>query len=164
MCSVKKREQKRAWALANPARVAASRSKPGQHQVLEGVCAVCGPVPLVPWGRGYACSVRAGELRKVQQERPAERCRDCKVWFTAERCPKCLTLVPHRTLEDLMTTEIPQWDSTVDLLIRRDLSEPRDDGRDRTNPALKTLGDRDVPAQWRWALQPNPDWSRLDSM
>lgn len=172
VCANKKRAQKAQWAAANPEKVAASRARPGAHRLMVsdgtlGQCLLCGEVPVVPWGRGYACKVRADQLRQKHQDSPALRCRDCKGWNTElseGRCTACRLLhTPHRSL-DLMPRTEPQWDHTVDLLIRRHLSEPRDDGRDRTNPGLKVIGSREVPEEWLWAVQPNPDWSRLDSM
>lgn len=179
VCATKKRAQKAEWAAANPERVAASRARPGAHrltyialdargsQTKLADCSICGAVVAVPWGRGWICKTRAEELRKIHQNAPAQRCRDCKNWqttLTEGRCPACLLLsTPHRSLDSMYRPE-PQWATTVDLLIRRNQSDPPDDGRDRTNPGLKVIGDRNVPEEWRWALQPNPDWSKLDSM
>ncbi len=62
-----------------------------------GTCPVCGPVSIVPWGRGWACAQRATELGRVrQQEAPQEWCQDCRaadgtlVWLPTEGpCPRC---------------------------------------------------------------------------
>lgn len=159
VCATKKLQRKREWAAANPDRVAASRAKPGIHRLTsredrQGVCAVCGPVEVVPWGRGWTCSNRSQQLRRIQQSKPAERCLDCRAWYTSlndGRCESCT----------IMNTP---YQSMIALLSTREFSEIPDDGKDRTVPALKTIGDKDVAPEWRWALKSSPDWSRLDAM
>lgn len=102
-CEIKKRAGQRAWRQQNPERSTADRRRRSGHELtshdylkLTAWCVQCEDhVDLVAWGRGYACGVRARELRTVQQEAPARPCRDClvldgdKVYPVDGSCPRC---------------------------------------------------------------------------
>lgn len=89
ICANKKKSAEAAWRAANPAKVRLSRDKKSKHHLTQknpetrrGACPVCGPVDIVPFGRGWACSVRNAELgRSVQVEIP--RCLVCGFCSTA---------------------------------------------------------------------------------
>lgn len=184
ICLNKKAESARKWAQDNPERMRASRAKPGSHRLLTrrgfvAECILCGPVTAVPWGRGYTCSVRANELRTKQQAAPIARCPDCNKWLSGEypvfsgRCEACRDIsTPGRSLNGLKGYgRNPDAALDVSAALDNDLSMARwyslnkpDDGKDRTKPRLRTLGDRNVPEEWAWALKRDPEWWRLDQM
>lgn len=84
VCLNKKRANEAAWRERNPERVSAGRNKKSPHHLLTqdretrtGTCPICGPVDIVPFGRGFACATRASELRSSVQEE-MERCLWCR--------------------------------------------------------------------------------------
>jgi hypothetical protein len=102
MCGEKKKQAQAAWRAKNPAKSSADRRRRSDHELfnqdrvqLTAACAVCGPVSIVFWGRGYACATRAGELRSVQESGRQEPCRECwiidgsKVYPVDGQCPRC---------------------------------------------------------------------------
>lgn len=98
VCANKQRQMNQRWESENPERAEARRRKSGEHRLtkkadLRGECVVCGPVDIVPWGRGWTCGVRAAQLRKNQQEAPSTRC-SCGQWLKAgqTRCSLCSLL------------------------------------------------------------------------
>lgn len=186
VCANKQREMNRRWAERNPGNAAASRQKPGAHRITDQggstgyTCVLCGPVDVVPWGRGWTCGNRARELRTNQQGAPVQRCPDCKRWLSSEfdavdgRCQACHDIAtPGQSLNGLKTygrdpdkvalDVDAAWESDLDVARWNSLHRP-DDGKDRTEPGLKTLGNRNVPPEWAWALKRNPEWWRLDQM
>lgn len=100
VCGVKHNAAARASKARRPDR---ARDSSTEHvltwhdgQTRTGLCAKCGPVDVVPWGRGYACGPRAKELGRVNhQDAPQRYCDACKlldsriVWLTAGGCPRC---------------------------------------------------------------------------
>jgi hypothetical protein len=83
ICLNKKRESAAAWQAANPEKAAANRAAVSEHhlvasdpEVRRGICPIDGDVDIVPFGRGWACAVRAAELRTVVQDE-TPRCRVC---------------------------------------------------------------------------------------
>lgn len=100
-CATKKKAHSRAWKLRHPDR---DRRSTTEHVLLSrdpqnriGLCAKDGSVDLVPWGRGFACGVRARQLGHVNhQSAPQQRCPDCwllhrlTVWTTDGVCPRCV--------------------------------------------------------------------------
>lgn len=83
ICLNKKRASADEWREANPERTAEGRRRVSEHHLSEyslttrqGECPVCGPVAIVPFGRGYACANRAAELRSSVQEELV-RCSIC---------------------------------------------------------------------------------------
>ena len=103
-CAVKKAEAHRSWTQRNPEKAASNRQQRSDHQLynrdyraLTADCSACNrEVDLVMFGAGYACGVRARELRSVQQETLAGQwCRECqiidgyRVRLTADGCPRC---------------------------------------------------------------------------
>ena len=103
-CAVKKAENQKRWRRDNPAKSNEDRRRRSEHQLhnrdyvaLTAYCAACrGEVDIVMFGSGYACGVRARELRTVQQETLAGQwCRECqiidgfRVRVTADGCPRC---------------------------------------------------------------------------
>lgn len=102
MCGEKKKAVTAAWRARHPERARANRRQRSDHELfgrdyvkLTAECTQCGPVGMTPWGRGYACSVRAGQLRQVQESKPIEACRECwildgdKVYPVNGACPRC---------------------------------------------------------------------------
>ena len=102
MCGEKKKSAQKAWRENNPEKAAANRRLRSDHELfnrdyvkLTAECAVCGSVSMTPWGRGYACSTRAAELRTVQESKPTAACRECwiidgdRVYMTDGVCPRC---------------------------------------------------------------------------
>jgi hypothetical protein len=105
-CGNRANAQSRKQKRANPQR---DRTSKTEHvlewqstELLSGLCRECGPVDIVPWGRGYACGARAKELGRVNhQDAPQTWCRDCwaemagdpdryRVWLLADgTCPRC---------------------------------------------------------------------------
>jgi hypothetical protein len=101
VCGAKHNATARASKARRPDRDKASRTEhtlEWQDGVLRsGLCTKCGPVDIVPVGRGYMCAPRAKELGRVNhQDKPATYCDACKlldgsvVWLSAEGCPRCI--------------------------------------------------------------------------
>lgn len=101
-CAVKKKAGQKAWSQQNPEKARANRRQRSSHELfnrdyvaLTASCAVCGPVVMTPWGRGYACATRAAELRTSQESAPNAACRECwiidgdRVYLTDGVCPRC---------------------------------------------------------------------------
>lgn len=101
-CYNRQRERTNRWKRKHP-----EHRKPSTnpHRLTDrkggqATCAVCGPVAIVPWGRGYICKERATQLgRTRQQAAPAPYCQDCKdddgkiIPLEDGHCPRCaLTL------------------------------------------------------------------------
>ena len=87
-CSVKKAESHRTWAKANPQKASDNRRLKSDHSLLNrdyksltARCSKCDQtVDLIMYGAGYACGVRARELRSVQQAtNVGGRCRECVI-------------------------------------------------------------------------------------
>lgn len=115
-CATKRREVSDRWAKKNPDRVYANRHTVSEHHLTQfdakamiGECPICGSVPIVPWGRGYACAVRAKELRSVQEESIQRRCWKCLAWSSEYNpvdedgvCQRCTDdLQPGNTLRGM---------------------------------------------------------------
>ena len=101
-CGEKKKASQREWRERNPAAAKANRALRSDHELfnrdyvkLSASCAVCGPVDMTPWGRGYACATRAAELRTTQEAAPAKPCVECwiidgdRVYLVGGECPRC---------------------------------------------------------------------------
>lgn len=107
-CAVKKAATHKSWASRNPDKAAANRQASSEHRIfdrdyvaLTAKCSVCGPVDLLPYGRGYACGNRARELRSVQEDGVQRHCSTCwmessgargrrRVYLLADgTCPRC---------------------------------------------------------------------------
>lgn len=100
VCAEKAKANVRAYQRRHPDR---DRSSKTEHtltwkapQLRQGACAKCGPVDIVPVGRGWGCRVRQIELGRLNhQGKPATYCDACKildgdvVWLTADGCPRC---------------------------------------------------------------------------
>lgn len=107
-CAVKKSQSKRDWAKANPEAAAANRRQRSSHVLsqrdrenMTAECGKCGPVKLVPWGRGVICGNLAASRRSVQEKSSRGTCRECwvieerKVWLAADgSCPACAAWDP----------------------------------------------------------------------
>lgn len=97
MCAVKKADAQKAWASKSPAKAAANRRQRSDHTLfnrdytrLTADCSACQTeVDLVMYGAGYACGVRARELRTVQQATMAgQRCRECAIIDGPAKAPR----------------------------------------------------------------------------
>lgn len=100
-CGVRANAQSRKQKAADPHRDRTSKTehvlewKDGETRT--GVCRKCGPVSIVPYGRGWACGPRAKELGRVNhQDAPQTYCDACKlldhdiVWLRSDgSCPRC---------------------------------------------------------------------------
>jgi hypothetical protein len=78
VCSVQKADLRASWYNRNK-----RKAKPSAHALVEkdpvnrlGICPIDGPVDIVPFARGWACSVRAAELNHHQAE-PHAKCSVC---------------------------------------------------------------------------------------
>ena len=108
VCGEKHNAAARASKARNPERDRGSKTEHplGWHdgELRTGECRKCGPVEIVPNGRGYMCATRAKELGRVNhQDAPQTSCRDCwaemegdadryRVWLRADGvCPRCST-------------------------------------------------------------------------
>ncbi len=104
---MKKAETQKSWAARNPTKAAANRRVRSEHELfnrdypnLVAQCRACDrEVDMVMYGAGYACGVRARELRTVQQDATVgARCRECSIidgpataprLDASGRCPRC---------------------------------------------------------------------------
>jgi hypothetical protein len=102
VCGNRQTERRQAWAARNPEKAAANRRVRSAHEVISqdrkartGVCQKCGPVAIVPKGRGWMCATRAGELWQHQETSAQSSCRECwiidgdRVYPVDGVCPRC---------------------------------------------------------------------------
>lgn len=172
-CANRRRELHQAWVEENPTKAAASRAHVSPHKVTNGVCPLCGPVEAVPYGRGWACPNTPGAKRRlVQQSAPQSRCRDCGSFFSVSEgiCLSCsITNTPGNSWKKIDAAYRGAgvsdfiYELTEQSPIKHKADHFVDDRRDRTNPSMKTLGSKDVPAEWAWAVAPGADWSAFDA-
>lgn len=97
-CVVGKREALKRWALAHPEKARERRKhKPSPHRLKArdgglDLCAICGAVNPVAWGRGWMCPNRARELnRRNTPASPTPKCPKCLTLFLNAKgeCPEC---------------------------------------------------------------------------
>jgi hypothetical protein len=98
-CAVKIAERHKAWTHANPDKASANRRLRSEHELfnrdylaLTAGCTACArEVDMVMYGAGYACGVRARELRSVQQQSTVgSRCRECTIVDGPANAPRLL--------------------------------------------------------------------------
>jgi hypothetical protein len=103
MCGEKKKATQKAWREKNPEKAATNRRQRSPHALfnrdyvhMTAECVRCGPVQMAPYGRGYACGVRAQQIRDGQEVGPQRPCRECwvmdgdKVWLRGDgKCARC---------------------------------------------------------------------------
>lgn len=117
-CSVKKKAAQQAWREKNPAKSAEDRRRKSDHELFDhdyraetAKCVQCGEVDIILWGRGYACGVRARELRANQETVPQRPCREClildgdRVYPINGECPRCADPTLYDTGTSLRNAE-----------------------------------------------------------
>lgn len=109
VCATAKKGRMREWAVRNPDAAKLNRRGKSAHVVTEGVCSLCGPTEVVPYGRGWACAGSPAAARRgMQQDAPQAKCAVCGKYPTGALsweglCPGCeadLTLQITALLDD----------------------------------------------------------------
>ena len=110
VCVTARREAKRRWRAAHPAKSRADKNRPPSKHRLEkrdgspDTCKICGPVTPVVIGRGWGCPNRAKEMGRTSfPAEPQPRCPICRTYLDRfGGCAKC-----DDDLSDLETAFIP---------------------------------------------------------
>lgn len=158
-CGKKIAEKHARWARGNPQKASRNRNTRSAHKLASfdasthtGLCPVCGPVGVIPKGRGWMCETRAKELWSIQQSAPQERCRVCRrAYLSADGTCRYCTDREHQdwafALADMERkreemAQVRVWTGEhLDFVIdphRHDLLSV--EGEHVANPELKTIG------------------------
>jgi hypothetical protein len=171
-CAFAQRTSQHNWAKAHPERAKESHKvKPSKHRLTNrdgnpDICAVCGPVDVVPVGRGYECGVNS-RARGVKNppKAPQSKCIKClTVYLTHEGiCLECDTLdligAEYRGMRPSKTTGVDgpaaDWDYEANSTLEDDLMTsfvPADlpDTREAAVFGWRTLGS---PLAWNKPLE-----------
>lgn len=158
-CGKKVAERHARWAASNPQKARQNRKSRSLHKLVSfdpsthtGICPVCGPVGVVPKGRGFMCRTRAEELWSIQQSAPQERCPECRRSFlsadgTCKYCTDRMHLDWAYALADMerKRAELRQtkaWTGEdLDFIVDPQYHDPTSVNNEHpANPALKTIG------------------------
>ena len=164
-CANRKAASHQRWAEANPDKLRANRQTKSEHYLtdrdvvaLTGECAVCGPVDILPYGRGYACGNRARELRGAQQAAPQSWCREC--WAEMEDQPG------RRRIALRADGSCPRHDDPTLTLTQQTIADRlnRDEMRDtfdEVGPGFHIIGEWDDPYAMPGYESAVPGWHTL---